>query len=142
MDQYHAIANLEHRFFELLDTHDFMGVGAMFKHGSLRITVPGRPEDLFGYGQASVTAFLTNMLPNRDKETWGRHMVSNLIVEPGVESGTAQARLNSALIVIAPNKPFHFMGIGQHTDELKLIDGAWWFTSKVITGLVRYPMPV
>ena len=141
MDHNQAIANLEYRFFEDLDNRRFEAVGAMFAHGTLEIVVPGRPEPFAGTGEAEVTGFLSRMIPAKDDGSWGRHIGSNLIIELDEAAGTASARMNSALFHVAPGKPSHFMGLGRHEDEFKLIDGAWWFARKTITGEVRYPPP-
>lgn len=141
MDHYRLITNLEHQFLRELDRRNLAGIAAMFVQGTLEMTIPGRPNPLSGTGEAAVMQLLKSVLPANPAGTYGRHAASNLIVDLDEIAGTATAQLNSSLVLIREGKPAHFMGLGRHEDELKLIENRWWFARKTIIGDVRYPPP-
>ncbi|AUW57128.1 hypothetical protein C1T17_02535 [Sphingobium sp. SCG-1] len=141
MNDYQAITNLEHRFIESLDQRNVAAVAAMFgDDGTLEMTVPGFPP-MSGTGASEVSQLLERIIPTPSAGHIGRHILSNHVIDIDQAAGSAEVRMYSCLFTVSEGTPVHCNGFGRHYDKLKLVDGTWCFSHKLIQGDVRIPPP-
>jgi len=138
---YQEILNLEHTFIEHLDNDDIDRMASLLEHGSLELVIDGTDVAASGAGAAGARDVLAAVSRPRPTGSFGRHLVSNPIIDVDEKTGTATARFRTILHYVTPGMPLHVLGLGRHEDKLALIDGIWHITCKQIIGDVRYPPP-
>jgi hypothetical protein len=127
-----AIANLVHRYAELIDAGDYGGVGQLFEHGAIR-AVQGDAVTTVG-GRAEVQAFYeryTRRFPDSGTPKT-KHLTTNLIIEVDGDRSTATCRSYFTVLQACDGFPLQPIIAGRYHDTLERVGGAWRFADRLI----------
>lgn len=120
-----AIAELIHRYAELVDAGDFDGVGELLDRASFR--GPRTPAVTGARNIAAVFGMTTRRFECGTPRT--RHLVSNLIVE--VDGATATARSTFCVMQSSGRTRLQPIVVGRYYDEFARDDRGWHFTERI-----------
>lgn len=120
------IRALIHRYAERLDDGDLDGVAALFARATFRSARTG--EVRRGVDQvrkAYEDVILYDGVPST------QHVISNVTI---VCDGTTVATARSSFTVFQsrPDFPLQPILAGRYDDEFQHVDGAWWFTDRLV----------
>jgi hypothetical protein len=132
-----AIANLVHRYAELIDTGDYGGVGQLFEHGAIRVEQGGAITAVGG--RAEVQAFYerhTRRFPDSGTPKT-KHLTTNLIIEVEGDASTATCRSYFTVLQACDGLPLQPIIAGRYHDSFERFGGIWRFADRIIhTDLV------
>jgi SnoaL-like domain len=124
------ILNLLHRYCELQDAADFVGVAELFRHSSY-IVAGG--ESHFGFDE--VYALKTKHDRTYDDGTLRtKHVTTNTILEIDDSDLRATARSYFTVLQATPELPLQPVIAGRYHDAFEKADGSWRFHERVIYG--------
>jgi hypothetical protein len=124
------ILNLLHRYCELQDAADFVGVSELFRHS--RYAVAGG-DSHFGYDE--VYALKTKHDQTYDDGTLRtKHVTTNTILELEDGADVATARSYFTVLQATPELPLQPVIAGRYHDTFEKVDGRWRFRERVIHG--------
>jgi 3-phenylpropionate/cinnamic acid dioxygenase small subunit len=123
------IANLLHRYAELLDTGDsFEPIAELFAHAQLRVRTGDRYGTVAGASIADL--FEGQILRYPDGLLHTKHVTTNLILEVDEAAGTAAARSYYTLFQQVDDFPLQVILTGRYHDTFERVDGTWRFASR------------
>lgn len=126
MDDNEHIRTLIHRYAELLDDGDLDGVAALFARATFRSTRTGEVRR----GVDQVRRVYDDVILY-DGRPCTQHMVANVtIVSDGPPVATA--RSSFTVFQALPDFPLQPILAGRYEDEFQYVDGAWWFTDRLV----------
>jgi 3-phenylpropionate/cinnamic acid dioxygenase small subunit len=118
------IANLLYRYAECMDSGDWEGVGALFRHARLKTRDSDDPLD--------ATQFL--QLLNRYVKRYPcgtprtRHVVTNPVIEIDEQAHRATVRSYYTVLQATEGLPLQVIAAGRYHDAFERVDGAWRFS--------------
>ena len=125
-----AIQNLLHRYCELQDAADFVGVSELFRHATYR--VQNGPTSR-GYDE--VHALKTHHdRKHADGSLRTKHVTTNTIIELGAMGRTASTRSYFLVLQATEVLPLQVVIAGRDLDTFERADGAWRFTDRLIVS--------
>ena len=123
-----AIQNLLHRYCELQDAADFVGVSELFRYSTYR--VQGGPTS---HGYDEVYALKTRHdQTHADGSLRTKHVTTNTIIEIDDDARTASTRSYFIVLQATEVLPLQVVIAGRYLDTFELVDGAWRFTDRLI----------
>jgi hypothetical protein len=128
-----AIARLIFACDDHNDRGDFVGVGALFAHGTVRV------KDMDGSwtGADAVTtqfAHATKVYPVDDgRSALTHHLSTNVVIDVDEEAGTATARSYYTMLQATDDLPLQIIDAGFNTDRFERVDGEWRWLDRFIT---------
>jgi len=117
-----AIANLLYRYAELIDSGDFEGAAALFRHCRV----------ISHDGEGGEAMLLANwrekvrVYPEGTPRT--KHVITNPIIEVDEAAGTATCRSYYTVMQLVAPKTIVPVICGRYHDEFERVDGAWRFS--------------
>ncbi|PRB66728.1 nuclear transport factor 2 family protein [Arthrobacter sp. MYb213] len=112
----HAIENLLGRYAECADARDARGVAELL--GKARVSFAGTvldtDEQIFGYYQSLFAAAPVS-----------RHLLSNIIVDPDIDGGSARCRYSRWAI----ESDARLLAMGEYRASFRVEDDTWEFTA-------------
>jgi hypothetical protein len=124
------ILNLLHRYCELQDAADFVGVSELFRHSVYAVA---GSDSHFGYDE--VYALKTRHDKTYDDGTLRtKHVTTNTILEVEDGADVATARSYFTVLQATPELPLQPVFAGRYHDTFEKVDGRWRFTERVIHG--------
>ena len=122
------ILNLLHRYCELQDAADFVGVAELFRHSSY-IVAGGQSH--FGYDE--VYALKTKHDRTYDDGTLRtKHVTTNTILELDENGLRATARSYFTVLQQVDDHPLEIVIAGRYHDRFACRDGTWHLTERII----------
>ena len=127
------IVALVHEYAERLDGGDLDGVAALFEHATWRSDTTG--QALRGVDQVR-RVYDRVVLHNGSPRT--RHLITNLVVDPAPDAGTAGARCCFTVLQgVVPGQPIQVILAGRYVDRFEQAGGRWRFADRLfVTDLV------
>jgi hypothetical protein len=124
------ILNLLHRYCELQDAADFVGVSELFRHSTYAVA---GGDSHFGYDE--VYALKTKHDQTYDDGTLRtKHVTTNTILELEDGADVATARSYFTVLQATPELPLQPVIAGRYHDTFEKVDGRWRFRERVIHG--------
>lgn len=120
-----AIADLIHRYAELVDAGDFDGVGELLDRASFG--GPRTPAVTGAQNIAALFGMTTRRFECGTPRT--RHLVLNLIVE--VDGATATARSTFCVVQATDRVPLQPIVVGRYDDTFARDEQGWHFTERI-----------
>ena len=118
------IANLLYRYAECMDSGDWDGVEALFRHA--RLKTPG------GNDRLGAAEFLQLLHAHVKRYPCGtprtRHLVTNPIIEIDEHANRATARSYYTVLQATEGLPLQPIAAGRYLDEFARVDGVWRFS--------------
>ena len=133
MSSREAIARLIFACDDHNDRGDFVGVGALFAHGTVRV------KDMDGSwtgadAVATQFAHATKVYPVDDgMSALTHHLSTNLVIDVDEEAGTATARSYYTMLQATDDLPLQIIDAGFNTDRFERVDGEWRWIDRFIT---------
>ena len=130
-EAYVAVLNLVYRYPELIDSGDFEGIGQLFADATIDAG-DGKP-----YAGAAAIQEMYERNTRRFADTGTphtRHVISNPIVEIDEASGTAVCRSYVVVFQQVDDFPLQPVWTNRYEDRFRLVDDAWRFESKTMSG--------
>lgn len=125
-----AIKNLLHRYCELQDAADFVGVSELFRHATYR--VQNGPTSR-GYDE--VYALKTHHdQKHADGSLRTKHVTTNTIISIDAAAQTASTRSYFIVLQATEQLPLQVVIAGRYLDSFELVDGVWRFTDRLIVS--------
>jgi hypothetical protein len=125
-----AVVALLHRYCELQDAADFVGVSELFRHATYAVA-----GGATHHGYDEVYALKTRHdRVHEDGSLRTKHVTTNTIVELAPDAATASARSYFTVLQATDDLPLQPVIAGRYLDELECVDGAWRFRARVIHG--------
>ncbi len=126
-----AIADLVHRYAELVDLGDFAGVGELFAHATYRAALPGG-EIITQTGAGEVTRAMATLVTTYDGVPATKHVTTNLIIDVDDGDGTATGRSYFTVFQAPPGGPLRPIIAGRYHDSFERSDRGWRFRDRLI----------
>ena len=124
------ILNLLHRYCELQDAADFVGVAELFRHSGYRVQ---DGDEHFGYDE--VYALKTKHDKVYDDGTLRtKHITHNTILAIDDDGATATTRSVFTVYQATPELPLQCVIVGRYHDSFERVDGQWRFSDRLIIG--------
>jgi hypothetical protein len=130
-EHYVAVLNLVYRYPELIDGGDFEGIGQLFADGWIDT----------GDGHRHAGADAVREMYERNTRRYPdtgtphtRHVISNPIVEIDEAGGRAVCRSYVVVFQQVDDFPLQPVWTNRYEDRFRLVDGAWRFESKTMSG--------
>ena len=125
-----AIQNLLHRYCELQDAADFVGVSELFRHSTYRVK-DGPPSR--GYDE--VYALKTHHdQTHADGSLRTKHVTTNTIIEIDDTTRTATTRSYFIVLQATERLPLQVVIAGRYLDTFEYADAGWRFTDRLIVS--------
>ena len=125
-----AIKNLLHRYCELQDAADFVGVSELFRHATYR--VQNGPTS---WGYDEVYALKTHHdQTHADGSLRTKHVTTNTIISIDAAAHTASTRSYFIVLQATEQLPLQVVIAGRYLDSFELADGTWRFTDRLIVS--------
>ena len=124
-DAVKAISDMMFRYAELFDTGQFDEFAALFEHGRWHKAEPGA---------AAARAWIEDNVQLYDGQTRTKHVTTNVVVDVDEGDGTARATAYVTIFQALPDFPLQPIFAGRYQDELRRIDGRWWWTNRAVVG--------
>ena len=125
-----AIKNLLHRYCELQDAADFVGVSELFRHATYR--VQNGPTSR-GYDE--VYALKTHHdQTHADGSLRTKHVTTNTIISIDATGRAASTRSYFIVLQATEHLPLQVVIAGRYLDSFELAEGAWRFTDRLIVS--------
>lgn len=132
-----AIHRLVYRYAELLDQGDFAGVGQLFAGATYRAEVaPGKIHEQ--HSADEIERLLTDIvICYEDGTPRTKHVMTNVIVEPGERSATSRTYF-TVFQAVPPDLPLQAVIAGRYLDSFAQdAAGQWRFTDRLILTDLR-----
>jgi SnoaL-like domain len=123
-----AIRALVHEYAFRIDAGDLDGLAALFEHAELGSSI--RPERRTGAAEARRNYNGVIIYDNGTPCTM--HCITNVTITVDETARTAAARSYFTVLQKVPDVPLQPIIAGQYRDRFAVIDGAWWFTERII----------
>ena len=124
------IVNLLHRYCELQDAADFVGVSELFRHATYR--VHNGPSHR-GYDE--VYALKTRHdKTHPDGTLRTKHVTTNTIIDLDDDASGAATRSYFVVLQATAALPLQAVIAGRYFDRFAKVDGVWRFTDRLIHG--------
>jgi hypothetical protein len=123
-----AIRGLIHEYAFRIDAGDLDGLAALFEHAELGSSM--RPERRRGTAEARRNYNGVIIYENGTPCTM--HCITNVTITVDEGEQTASARSYFTVIQKLPDFALQPIIAGQYRDTFAVIDGAWWFTERII----------
>lgn len=133
MDGRAEIVALVHDYAERLDGGDLDGVAALFEHATWRSDTTG--QTLRGTDEVR-RVYDRVVLYDGSPRT--KHLITNLVVDPAPDGGTAAARCCFTVLQgVVPGQPIRVILAGRYVDRFERAGGRWRFAGRLfVTDLV------
>jgi 3-phenylpropionate/cinnamic acid dioxygenase small subunit len=131
-DPAREIENLLHTYAERMDAGDLEGVADLFAHGRVAASADAPPEYTFEGRERVLALYRGSARIYEDGSPHTRHVTTNSIIE--VEDGAEAASARSYFTVFQQLEDLPLQPIigGRYHDTFKLIDGRWWFDTRIM----------
>lgn len=127
-----AVLNLLYSYAEAIDSGDFAGAAALFRHARVQ---SGHGE----MGEAEILALWTGLIVRHEDGTpRTKHVITNPIVEVDEPAGRATIRSYYTVIQLLPTGRLEPIACGRYHDEFERVNGTWRFSARDY-GLLDLP---
>jgi hypothetical protein len=126
-----SVTNLIHTYAERIDAGDFAGVGALLARAT--VSFEGFGEAVSGAQDiAALYAHTTRRYEDGTPRT--KHVMTNVIVEPGDDEARASSRSYFTVLQAVPGSlALQPVIAGRYRHTYERHDGVWWITSMHVT---------
>jgi hypothetical protein len=125
-----AVLALLHRYCELQDAADFVGVSELFRHATYAVR---GGEVHHGFDEVLALKSRHDVV-HGDGSLRTKHVTTNTIVEVSDDATSAVARSYFTVLQATGELPLQSVIAGRYHDEFECVDGAWRFRSRMIHG--------
>ena len=125
-----AIQRLVHSYPRCLDSGNLTALGTLFAEAAVHFE--GRDDPVVN-DPAEVTRMFADFVRLYDGVPRTRHLICNLIVEPGVP-GMASSTSTVLVVQDAPGLPLQPIITGDYRDRFVKHEGEWHFAERFITN--------
>lgn len=132
MDDIQEITNLANSYIEHVDARNYDALGKLFANGSLQFVSPSQEPSKVLQGPENVQRFFERSLSKNEKDEFGRHLLTNLIIDVNSNGDQAKLRCYSIGLRFKSGDPVQVLGAGRYEDEYAKIDDVWYLTKKTI----------
>jgi ketosteroid isomerase-like protein len=129
VDAARQIENLLYRYAECIDQGDLDALADLFTHGRICGVENGPPETVFE-GREQVRSLYDATVRMYAGTPKTKHVTTNAHIE--VDGAVATARSYYSVTQATDALPLQIIITGRYHDTLQVIDGAWWFHTRVM----------
>jgi hypothetical protein len=129
-DDVAAVLALLHRYCELQDAADFVGVSELFRHATYAVSGGATHQ---GFDEVLALKSRHDVV-HGDGSLRTKHVTTNTIVEVADDATTAAARSYFTVLQATGDLPLQPVIAGRYIDEFERVAGVWRFRSRTIHG--------
>lgn len=132
-DPARAVENLLYEYADRIDAGDLDGVGALLARARLLADGPDGPVVVAEGRDAITTLYRASTRIHAETGTpRTRHVTTNARIEVDEDAGTATARSVYTVLQATDSLPLQPIVSGRYDDAFALVEGTWWFASRLI----------
>ena len=131
-DSAREIENLLHTYAERIDAGDLEGVAQLFAHGRIAALAGAKPEQIFEGEDRVLALYRSSMRIYDGGSPHTKHVTTNSIVEVDEGANAASARSYYTVFQQVDDLPLQPIVCGRYHDTFQLIDGRWWFDTRIM----------
>jgi hypothetical protein len=125
-----AVANLIHRYAELIDLGDFDGVADLLGDAAVGDGTDDRASRLLTGREAILAMFTSTTRRYPDGTPKTKHVTTNLILDVDDDEGRASARTYWTVLQAVPGLALQPILAGRYHDRFERVEGTWRFAER------------
>ncbi len=131
VDAAREIENLLYRYAECIDSGELDALADLFTHGRICGVENGPPETVFeGRDRVRAMYEMSTRLYDDNGTPKTKHVTTNAQITVDGERGASRAYYT--VLQATPDLPLQPIITGHYHDTFHLIDGVWWFDTRVM----------